>query len=72
MNRKALHSVFHRRSLRQRRMEGLFVCYIDPDGAIAQFQRNDCSISPVEVVSRSGVHTINRISTTAPAERRVG
>ena len=31
-------------------------------GAIAQFQRNDCSISPVEVISGSGVRTQNRLA----------
>ena len=28
---------------------------LNPGGAIAQFQRNDCSISPVEVIWRGGV-----------------
>ena len=32
---------------------------LNPGGAIAQFQRNDCSISPVEVISASGVHNGN-------------
>ncbi|MCI6319828.1 MAG: hypothetical protein MR803_00495, partial [Clostridiales bacterium] len=31
------------------------VALLNPGGAIAQFQRNDCSISPVEVIWRGGV-----------------
>ena len=31
---------------------------LNPGGAIAQFQRNDCSIPPVEVIWRGGVRTL--------------
>ena len=31
---------------------------LNPGGPIAQFQRNDCSISPVEVISLSGVRNL--------------
>ena len=34
---------------------------LNPSGPIAQFKRNDCSISPVEVISLSGVRT-NEVS----------
>ena len=33
------------------------VALLNLGGAIAQFQRNDCSIPPVEVISGSGVRT---------------
>lgn len=34
---------------------------LNPGGAIAQFQRNDCSISPVEVIWRGGVRNVGKI-----------
>ena len=33
---------------------------LNPGGAIAQFQRNDRSIPPVEVISRSGVRIFDK------------
>ena len=36
------------------------VALLNPGDAIALFQRNDCSISPVEVISGSGVRTGRR------------
>ena len=35
---------------------------LNPGGAIAQFQRNDCSISPVEVIWRGGVRIYDAAS----------
>lgn len=35
------------------------VAPLNPGGAIAQFQRNDCSISPVEVIWRGGVRKVS-------------
>ena len=31
---------------------------LNPGGPIAQFKRNRCSISPVELILQSGVHTM--------------
>ena len=33
---------------------------LNPGGPIAQFKRNSCSISPVEVISLSGVRSLNQ------------